>query len=225
MGLTKQHNNGVVLDYTYDSNSNRTKMVTTRNGAADNTTYYQYDAFNHLDKLFQNFNIAIMRGVAFNPNLQGQHSTIARYSGGSVDSTTGAITLSSPVSRGLDTFTYEPATGLLKEIGNFEVATLFEYDHLKDGQINWKRRSAGPKWNYTYTPHHELETVTGATSASYVNDDNFNRMSDGGQIGLDNRIKQNSAFAYAYDNEDNLIEKISISGTSGRLTPSIIATA
>jgi RHS repeat-associated protein/uncharacterized delta-60 repeat protein len=206
--------------YSYDLSGNRTKLITKWGGNVDNTIYYDYNSLNYLQNILQVSGSGanqLVKGLNFKYFLNGEMTRSFRYNAGTVNASTGNITLSSPVggtknpTAGIQVHNYDAAGRLTSLTFGAETGTSYSYDAV-DRITNMT--VFGVSRGYTYDDTDQLKQSTGSgASGSYTYDSNFNRTSNNSQIGAGNRLKSDGQWNYTYDGNGNLLSKMNFAGT------------
>ncbi|MFN9912381.1 MAG: hypothetical protein ACK53L_07345, partial [Pirellulaceae bacterium] len=207
------NNVGFSMGQSFDIVGNRTELRVRGYGTVDFRNIYSYDKLNRLTEVIQTNQVGgnqvLPKRVTMAYNALGQRTQIARFQ------STGTA---NPVAT--TDFTYDTANRLSGMAHKQGATNLIKYGYTYDPLSRWAcvQSTLDGLTSYSYSQNDELQgaTNTGAPNESYGYDANGNRNTTGFTTTTDNRMTASPGFTYQYDNEGNLVFKIST--TTGIVT-------
>jgi RHS repeat-associated protein len=212
-----------ILSYTYDAAGNLLSRTDVVAGHAGGTDTYSYDALNQLTRIVQSGPQVVTKRADFQYNSLGQPTSLARFSdaaGTQLVATTNylydslnrlnSLTHRGPTSTLLDSFTLQyDSASRISRVTDVDGATDYTYDSRDQLTVANHADPSNPDETYTYDD-------TGNRLSSHVHGKNY-QLGDGSDGEPDNnRLTSDGTFNYAYDDEGNLVQRISIADGSKR---------
>jgi RHS repeat-associated protein len=194
----------VVLNQTYDANSNRTKIIDTINAIQQGTETHNYDALNRLIQVSQTGTGVVKKRVNIAYNPIHQIETLQRYA-----DLTGTLLVAT------STYSYDPMSRLT-QLAHTQGATTTSINTHTYGYDAASRivqmTSADGTNSYSYDDTDQLTgaTYSGQSNETYGYDLNGNRTNAGYQTGQNNVLTSDGTYNYSYDDEGNLTRRTTI---------------
>jgi RHS repeat-associated protein len=212
-----------ILSYTYDAAGNLLSRTDVIAGHAGGTDVYSYDALNQLTRIVQSGPQVVTKRADFQYNSLGQTTSLARFSdaaGTQLVATTNylydslnrlnSITHRGPTNTLLDSFTFQyDSASRISRVTDLDGATDYTYDSRDQLTAANHADPSNPDETYAYDD-------AGNRLSSHVHGKNY-QLGDGSDGEPDNnRLTSDGTFNYAYDDEGNLVQRISIADGSKR---------
>ena len=197
--ITTEDPFGLTLTYTYDADGNRTQVQDSLGGA----TTYVYDADNELTSEQFGGTGQVPLRIDMSYDSDGEVLTETRFSD---------LAGTQVVVNSNDTYNADgEITSLVDRNGSGTVVASFTYTYDLDNRV-LTEVNLGMTTTYTYDADSQLTSeVSPLATIDYTYDAGGNRTNDNSMIGPGNRLLSDSNWAYTYDADGNLVEKVGVS--------------
>ena len=211
------------LGYTFDPAGNVLSVADTINGQAGGTNTYNYDPLDRMTRIAQTGSGVAAKRVDLQYNALGQMTSLARYADtagqAAVANSTmtydvinrpSSITHRSAANAVLDSFSYQyDAASRITQITDIDGATSFTYDTRDELTSATHADPVNPHETYAYD-------ATGNRTSSHLHGQGY-KIGDGNPATSDaNRLTSDGTYNYAYDDEGNLVRRVTITGGAVR---------